>query len=193
MIDDGGDWLADSGAIVEYLDQKYSEVPMGESQIAGVAEKFFPSFVGFLKSSGEEAADKEAAFLEQLKQLETYLSANGPYLGGEQLKAPDAMLVRSLLIASVCLPNRDKPAALHCRPPNLDQLYACRQLLHLDHALRNSNRSESSGNPCPPACLPPPNALTSNEVPTCHTVQGHQTPLSYLVPMLVPVGLPTCL
>lgn len=114
MIDDGGEWVADSGDIVEYLDKQYTDVPMGESQIAGVAEKFFPSFVGFLKSSDEEAADKEAAFMEQLNQLEAYLSANGPYLGGDQLKAPDAMLVRCLLVAPGCPATACTPAAFDC-------------------------------------------------------------------------------
>lgn len=82
-------------------------MPVGEGQIAGVAEKFFPSFVGLLKASDEDAAEKEAAFVEQLKQLDTYLAENGPYLGGEEMKAPDAMLVRCLLSRTVFKhPNR---------------------------------------------------------------------------------------
>lgn len=93
VIDDDGEWIADSGDICAYLDQKYDDQVMGEGQIPGVAEKFFPSFVGFLKSSGDEAAEKEAALSEQLKQLDTYLAENGPYLGGEEMKAADAMLV----------------------------------------------------------------------------------------------------
>lgn len=95
VIDDDGEWVADSGDICAYLDEKYSDNIMGDGQIPGVAEKFFPSFVGFLKSSDDEAADKEAALVEQLKQLDTYLLESGPYLGGDEMKAADAMLVRN--------------------------------------------------------------------------------------------------
>eukprot|EP00892_Ulva_mutabilis_P002503 jgi/Ulvmu1/12253/UM086_0046.1 len=105
VIDDGGEWIADSGDICAYLDKKYADYVMGEGQIPGVAEKFFPSFVGFLKSSGDDAVDKEAALVDQLKQLDAYLAENGPFLGGDEMNAADAMLVPRLYHASVALPH----------------------------------------------------------------------------------------
>lgn len=92
---DGDVRVPDSGAICEYLDEKYPEGgSLGEATVAGVGEKLFPSFVQFLKSSPEEQAEKEPALLEQLQQLNDYIEENGPYLCGDEMGAADTMMVR---------------------------------------------------------------------------------------------------
>jgi glutathione S-transferase len=96
LLQDGDKWVADSGDICKYLDEAYGN-PLGEGQIPGVAEKLFPSFVQFLKASDEDVAEKEAALLAQLKELNSYLEENGPYLAGKSMGAPDAMIVRAAL------------------------------------------------------------------------------------------------
>lgn len=91
---DGDVRVPDSGAIVDYLEEKYSDPKLGESTITGVGEKLFPSFVQFLKSGPDEQAEKEAALLEQLEQIDAHLAAKGPYLSGAEMGAADCMTVR---------------------------------------------------------------------------------------------------
>lgn len=94
MLLDGETRVPDSGAICVYLDNQYPEKKLGgDSAVPGVAEKLFPSFVEFLKASDDEKAEKEAALLEQLNQLNKYLAANGPFINGAEMGSADAMMV----------------------------------------------------------------------------------------------------
>ena len=99
---DGDVRVPDSGAICEYLDEKYPNGgSLGEAAIAGVGQKLFPSFVQFLKSRPEEQAEKEPALLEQLQQLNDYIEENGPYLCGDEMGAADTMMVRCTSLSVV--------------------------------------------------------------------------------------------
>lgn len=93
---DGDVRVPDSGEIVKYLDEHYTAGPsLGAASVPGVAEKLFPAFAQCLKASPAEQADKEKALYEQLKQLNDFLEAHGPFLNGAEMGAADAMMVHS--------------------------------------------------------------------------------------------------
>ena len=88
--------IPDSGDICEYLAKKYPDPDLGKCTLEGVGDKLFPSFVNFLTKKGEEEKENEQALLDNLQEIEDYLAKNGPYLGGSQMAAYDAMVVRPL-------------------------------------------------------------------------------------------------
>lgn len=104
ILKDGEEWVPDSDTICEYLEKKYSS-DLGPCSLPGVAEKLFPSFVQFLKASDADAAEKEAALLEQLGQLEAYLAEHGPFLHGESMGLADAQVVPRLYHLTTALPH----------------------------------------------------------------------------------------
>jgi glutathione dehydrogenase/transferase len=92
---DGETRVPDSGKICIYLDEQYPDKKLGgDAAIPGVAESLLPSFAQFLKSGEEDSAEKEAALMEQLKQLNEFLAANGPFLNGTEMGSADVMIVR---------------------------------------------------------------------------------------------------
>lgn len=95
MMKAGDQWITDSGDICSHLERAFPDTPMGPLAVEGVAEKLFPTFVQFLKATDDNVAEKRAAFLEQLDQLEAHLAANGPFMTGETMGAADASMVRS--------------------------------------------------------------------------------------------------
>ena len=64
--------------------------------LEGTADKLFPSFVQFLTAKGDDEKEKEETLVSQLQELEDFLSKSGPFLGGQEMKAYDAMVVRTL-------------------------------------------------------------------------------------------------
>jgi glutathione S-transferase len=94
ILKDGEKWVPDSGDICEYLAQRYPSPDLGACQVSGVADKLFPSFRAFLTARKEEESDTEAVLVQQLQELDDYLKTSGSFLGGEQMKAFDCLVVR---------------------------------------------------------------------------------------------------
>ena len=53
-------------------------------------------FAGFIKSSAEEAAEKEAALVDCLRGLDAHLAAHGPFIGGAAPCATDCAVMPRL-------------------------------------------------------------------------------------------------
>ena len=61
-------------------------------RLVGRASGILPKFVQFLQSSGAEQGDKQKALETELEELNSFLEAKGPYLGGEKIIAADLAL-----------------------------------------------------------------------------------------------------
>eukprot|EP01025_Chloroclados_australasicus_P065819 TRINITY_DN897_c2_g1_i1.p1 TRINITY_DN897_c2_g1~~TRINITY_DN897_c2_g1_i1.p1 ORF type:complete len:223 (-),score=28.27 TRINITY_DN897_c2_g1_i1:50-718(-) len=92
IIKVGEQYIPDSGKICEYLEEKYPEPSMKATKSEGLGNTFFGAFRGFLLAKDEEAKEKEAALLEELKTLNDFLASNGPFFGGDSLDATDCSL-----------------------------------------------------------------------------------------------------
>ncbi|KAF8057748.1 DHAR1 [Scenedesmus sp. PABB004] len=99
----GDDWLPDSDAIVAMLEQQHPEPSMATSVPADVTGGFFGAFRGLLMAKPEEAAEKQAAFGAELGKIEAYLSAHGPFFGGDHLDATDAAMAPKMYHALTAL------------------------------------------------------------------------------------------
>jgi glutathione dehydrogenase/transferase len=100
-----GEYLPDSGAIVDMLEERFPEPALGTNdsspQIGG---GIFGAFKEFGKSSDEEAAAKEAALVQELQALEDYLkNADGPFVGGDAPCATDVSLMPKLYHMTIAL------------------------------------------------------------------------------------------
>lgn len=92
-----GAWITDSGVIADTLEEKFPDPKLGTSESAPqVGLDLFPAFVQFLKSSAEEAPEKEANLIKSLTALEEHLKSNGPFIGGSQVCATDLNVMPKL-------------------------------------------------------------------------------------------------
>lgn len=89
-------YVPDSGDICEYLEANFEPKIGASAPPDGVAESLLPSFVAFLKAEAgtAEAAEKEAALVEQLQQLDDFLAGTRPFLAGDSMGGADTILVR---------------------------------------------------------------------------------------------------
>lgn len=93
-----GEWTVDSGVIADMLEQRFPEVSLGtvegSPQVGGA---IFGAFRDFAKAEGpEDSAAKEAALVQALEELDTYLQKHGPYIGGDKPCATDVSLMPKL-------------------------------------------------------------------------------------------------
>lgn len=112
-----GQWTPDSAGIVDFLEETYPDPPLGKADsIPEVGSKVFPSFVQFLKSKGEESAEKEQALVKELEALDAHLAAGpGPFLQGADISAADLALGPKLYHLQIALKeykNWELPAKL---------------------------------------------------------------------------------
>ncbi|CAK0781401.1 hypothetical protein CVIRNUC_005364 [Coccomyxa viridis] len=99
-------WIADSGDIVDYLEDKFTELPLGkQNSPPHVAQKLFPNFIAALKADGGDFQGKEADLVDSLQEIDTYLRDHGrsPFLGGERPNAVDCMIAPRLYHIEVAM------------------------------------------------------------------------------------------
>ncbi|CAL5221318.1 g3490 [Coccomyxa viridis] len=97
-------WIADSGDIVDYLEDKFPEVPLGKQDARPhVAQKLFPSFVAALKADGAEFKEKEEALVGSLTEIDEYMQNHKAYLGGDRPNAVDCMIAPRLYHIQVAM------------------------------------------------------------------------------------------
>ncbi|KAK9807480.1 hypothetical protein WJX72_000344 [[Myrmecia] bisecta] len=91
QIKETGEWMLDSDKIVPFLEEKHPQPKLGTPDTCPqLAQDLFPTaFMEFLKSSGSEQKEKEAALVAQLKEINDFLEKNGPYIGGQNVCAAD--------------------------------------------------------------------------------------------------------
>ena len=101
VMKDGEKIVPDSGDICEYLTQEYPQPELGKCKLEGVAEGLFPSaFLNYLKAKKENDQNEEQELEKQLQEIEDFLGKTGPYLGGQEMQAYDAMIVRIPVLCS---------------------------------------------------------------------------------------------
>ena len=54
--------------------------------------QIFPTFVKFLKASGDEEKDLRSKLSSEFQSLGKYLEANGPFMKGQEISAGDLAL-----------------------------------------------------------------------------------------------------
>ena len=103
VLKDGeGEFIPDSADICQYLQKTYPSPDLGKCTLEGIAEKLFPSaFLNFLKAKQGEDHSETQELEGQLQELEDYLGKSGPYLGGDNMMAYDAMMVRACTLAAM--------------------------------------------------------------------------------------------
>ncbi|XP_057831082.2 glutathione S-transferase DHAR2 isoform X2 [Cryptomeria japonica] len=96
-------WIPDSDVITQILEEKYPEPSLATPpEKASVGSKIFPTFIGFLKSRDPNDG-KEQALLDELRALDEYLKANGPFIDGERVSAVDLSLAPKLYHLKIVL------------------------------------------------------------------------------------------
>lgn len=99
-----GEWIVDSGVIVDLLEKLYPEPKLGTVESAPqIGGDIFPAFRDFLKAPEGEGAEKEAALVAALAALNEYLVKSGPYVGGTNVCATDLSLAPKLYHLQVAL------------------------------------------------------------------------------------------
>lgn len=106
-LQDDDEYVPDSGAICQLLEQTYPEPPMGLLDSSPqVGLNILPAFKDFLKAEGvAENAEKEAALRAALQALEDHLTSTtrGPFIGGKQPCATDVAVMPRLYHAREAL------------------------------------------------------------------------------------------
>ncbi|EFN57582.1 hypothetical protein CHLNCDRAFT_143262 [Chlorella variabilis] len=92
-----GEWIVDSGTIQDYLEEKFPDPPLGTAEDSPqIGLDVLGKFGAFIKSSPEEAAEKEADLVECLRGLDAHLTAHGPFIGGAAPCATDCAVMPRL-------------------------------------------------------------------------------------------------
>jgi len=106
-LEDDDEYVPDSGAICQLLEQTYPEPPMGLLDSSPqVGLNILPAFKDFLKAQGDtENAEKEAALRAALQALEDHLTSTtgGPFIGGKHPCATDVAVMPRLYHAREAL------------------------------------------------------------------------------------------
>lgn len=123
-----GEWIVDSGVIVDLLEAKFPEPALGTAESAPqVGGDVFPAFRDFIKSSDAEEAEKEAALVAALTALNEHLAASGPFVGGESVTATDCSLMPKLYhmkVATKHFKGWEMPASLSAVAAYMDAFMA---------------------------------------------------------------------
>lgn len=100
-----GKWTPDSGVICNMMEELYPEPSLGTVEGSPqVGIPIFSAFKDFAKSGPDDAGAKEAALVEALDELESYLKTHGgPYIGGAQPCATDALQMPRLYQIAIAL------------------------------------------------------------------------------------------
>lgn len=123
-----GEWIVDSGVIVDYLEKTFPQPPLGTVDSSPqIGLDVLPKMRDFIKSSPEEAAAKEADLVACLKGLNDHLAAKGPFIGGAAPCATDCAVMPRLYhmqVATAYFRGWEMPAELTALKSYMDAFMA---------------------------------------------------------------------
>lgn len=91
-------WIADSAAIVDYIEDEIPEPPLGKTgDSKNVGEGLFPAFVSYLQSFDKaEEKEKRSYLRTKLQEIDTFLQSHKPYIHGKSVGPNDLELAPKL-------------------------------------------------------------------------------------------------